>query len=60
MFRKARADTKKENDLENEESYQKRVTQMDKKESGKVESGKVETVQEGWLGGMKSHNLDDN
>lgn len=53
MFRKAREDTKKESQQENEQAYQKRVTQMDQKD------GKVETLQDDWLKGMKAHKLDD-
>lgn len=53
MFRKARADTKKESQLENEEAYQKRASQIDQKD------GKVETLQDDWLKGMKAHKLDD-
>lgn len=54
MFRKAREDTKKESQLENEEAYQKRVSQMDQKNGGNVE-----TLQDDWLKGMKAHKLDD-
>ena len=54
MFRKARDDVKKESQEENEAAYQKRATALDAKDS------KVETVQDGWLKGMKAHNVDDN
>ena len=54
MFRKAREDAKKENQEENEAAYQKRVSQLDQKDSGKVE-----TVQDDWLKGMKAHNTND-
>lgn len=54
MFRKAREDAKKETDAENEAAYQKRVTEMEKKQNNKTE-----VVTDSWLGGMKAHNVDD-
>ena len=54
MFRKARMDVKKENNQENEEAYQKRLTELGNKDK------KVDVVEDDWLKGMKSHNVDDN
>ena len=54
MFRKARMDVKKESNQENEEAYQKRLTELSNKDK------KVDVVEDDWLKGMKSHNVDDN
>lgn len=47
-------DVKKENNQENEEAYQKRLTELGNKDK------KVDVVEDDWLKGMKSHNVDDN
>ena len=52
MYRKARADTKHEQAEENEANYQKRLSQMEKKDKGEV-------VEDSWLMGMKAHNVDN-
>ena len=54
MFRKARNDVKKESNQENEEAYQKRLTELNNKDK------KPEVVEDDWLKGMKAHNVDDN
>lgn len=55
MFRKAREDVKKDNQEENEAAYQRRASELQKKDNSKVK-----TVEEDWLGGMKAHDVDDN
>ena len=59
QFRKVRKDMAQDNKEENENKYQKRITELDKKEKKKPDE--VVNMDDGddWLKGMKTYGTDD-